>query len=233
MLIGSAPCEGHLAFHARAVAGLENFVHAARIQPKTPFKHIDDRTGFLKSVYRGASAAGRKLNYLRDKAKSFAFGVQWRHFHGVHAAPVALQVRLARDGQRVARGFREKVAHAYPVDAGNGGKRGQRRNHAIGFKLGEQRGGKPCFGGQAGKREPLTSAQGTQLEADAVGLQRPLGVRNSLGHRRLQNNVMEVENQSTTRELANYCIAINYPEDSKTMNRAVHSFPKVIFGKLH
>src|SRR5579863_1913449 len=198
MLVSRAPCHRHFTFHADAVAGLQSVVHAASVETKAPFKHVDDCSSFAKSVDRDIDAANGKLDDLRHEPEAVTFGVQRRHFDGVHRAPFTLEVRLAGDRECMVRGLGKEVAHAHPIDASDGGERGQSGNHTIGLELGKQRRGEAGFGGQARERQALAGAQRTQLEADAIGFQRPLRVGNSPGHKRLRNLSMETENKFTS-----------------------------------
>ena len=50
MLVGRAPCHWHLTFHAGAVAGLQSVAHAASVEAKAPFKHVDDCSSFAKCI---------------------------------------------------------------------------------------------------------------------------------------------------------------------------------------
>ena len=153
------------------------------VELHAPFDHVYDAADLVFMMFgKGIAASAGQLDHLRLEPRWCRREVQRYGLPRFRGAACGLKVRLAGDGQQVAIRFAKKMTHAHPVDAADGGQGWKGGGHAIGLQLGKQRRGQTRLGGQAGKCEPLLSAQRAQLHADTIGFKRPLCVGYRLGH---------------------------------------------------
>ncbi len=182
MFAGGAPGEGHFGLDVNTISGIEQFVDATGFEFELAFEHVDEAAGCLLSVGGRGTCAGGEFDDLSPEPLTLGGCIERDDFDLLGAAFRALEVGFARNGEGVMGGFAEEIAHAHAVDATDGGERGQGRNHAVGFELGKECGGKASFCGEARERESLLVSKRAKLEADAIGFEGPLGIRNRFDH---------------------------------------------------